>query len=119
MTDPAAMVRAFKIQADICTAFGSPFCAALLEQAAADVAGGGVVAKLATPWAEAGTRALMTDAVPLRWLGSGHDMVLAGDARTGGGLPFAFNIGRSGGGLGPAPEGDDRAARALRRLHEP
>jgi hypothetical protein len=76
----AAMVRAFNIQAGACAAFGSPFSAALLERAAGDIEGGGPVARLSAPWAGAGTRAVVGDAIPLRWLGCGHDLVLAGEA---------------------------------------
>jgi hypothetical protein len=38
------------------------------------------VAGLTEPWAGAGTRALVGDAIPLRWLGGAHDLVLAGEA---------------------------------------
>ncbi len=80
MSDTAAMVRAFDIQSGACAAFGSPFSAALLALAVRDIEGGGPVACLTEPWAGAGTRALVGDAIPLRWLGGAHDLVLAGEA---------------------------------------
>lgn len=79
MTDPDAMVRAFEFQASVCAAFGSPFSAALLQHAARDIAEGGPLAGLMSPWALASTREAMSEAVPLRWLGCAHDMVLAGE----------------------------------------
>ena len=45
-----------------------------------DVEAGGPTAALMAPWAGASTRALMTDAVPVRLLGALHDCVLSGDA---------------------------------------
>jgi len=80
MSDTAAIARAFDIQSGACAAFGSPFSAAILALAARDIDGGGPVAGLTEPWAGAGTRALVGDAIPLRWLGCAHDLVLAGEA---------------------------------------
>ena len=80
MSDTAALVRAFDIQSGVCAAFGSPFSAALLAQAARDIEGGGPLARLTEPWVGAGTHALVGEAIPLRWLGCAHDLVLAGAA---------------------------------------
>ena len=80
MSDTAAMVRAFEIQSGACAAFGSPFSAVLLTLAARDIESGGPLARLTERWAGAGTRALVGDAIPLRWLGCAHDLVLAGEA---------------------------------------
>ena len=79
MTDASAMVRAFELQGGACAAFGSPFSASLLQRAARDIADDGPLAGLVIPWAQASTREAMSEAVPLRWLGCAHDMVLAGE----------------------------------------
>ncbi|MEO7027305.1 MAG: DUF2332 family protein, partial [Caulobacteraceae bacterium] len=73
-------IRALKLQAGGCAALGSPFCAGLLERFADDVTAGGASLALFAPWAEASTRTLMTEAVPIRLLGALHDLVLSGDA---------------------------------------
>jgi hypothetical protein len=80
MSDLAASVRAFQIQSGACAAFGSPFSAALLDRAANDIEGGGPLAALVAPWRDLQTRALVGEAIPLRWLGCAHDLVLAGEA---------------------------------------
>ena len=80
MTDPAALARAFELQAGACVAFGSPFSGALLSLAKQDIEAGGPMADVLAPWAEASTRLAMTDAVPIRWLGAVHDLVLSGEA---------------------------------------
>ena len=80
MIDTAALARAFEIQSGACAAFGSTFSADLLSRAKQDIEDGGPLLGLLTPWAEASTRALIGDAVPLRWLGCLHDLVLSGEA---------------------------------------
>jgi len=80
MSDIAAMVRAFEIQSGACAAFGSPFSAALLESAARDIESGGPLAGLVAPWQDLSTRAVVGEAIALRWLGCGHDQVLSGEA---------------------------------------
>jgi hypothetical protein len=80
MTDNAAFARAFEIQAAACVAFGSPFSGALLNLAKADIEAGGQLVALLEPWAGASTRALFTEAVPIRWLGCVHDLALTGNA---------------------------------------
>jgi hypothetical protein len=80
MSDIAAMVRAFEIQSGACAAFGSPFSAAVLDRAARDIESGGPLAALGAPWRDLGTRAIVGEAVPLRWLGCAHDLVLSGEA---------------------------------------
>ncbi len=82
MTRGSQVARALKIQAEACTAFGSPFSGALMQSAGEDVEAGGPTAALMAPWADASARALMTDAVPVRLLGALHDCVLSGDAPT-------------------------------------
>jgi hypothetical protein len=78
MTDLAAVTQALRVQAGACAAFGSPFSADLLGRAATDVEQGRQdVARFFAPWAGKDTRALLSDAAPLRWLGALHDIVLA------------------------------------------
>jgi hypothetical protein len=80
MSDLAAVVRAFQIQSGVCAAFGSAFSAALLDRAASDIEEGGPLADLVAPWRALDTRGLLTEAIPLRWLGCAHDLVLSGEA---------------------------------------
>ena len=80
MTDFADLVRAFDIQANACVAFGSPFSGALLKRAKDEIAPGTGLAQLLSPFKGMNARALMGDAVPLRWLGCLHDLALSGDA---------------------------------------
>lgn len=106
MTDRASLARAFDIQAGACAAFGSPFSGALLALAKADIEAGGPLASVLEPWQGEGTRALVTDAVAIRWLGCAHDLALSGEAEA---LTAAY----------PRPEkaGDAEAAwRAVRDL---
>ncbi|WP_332770605.1 DUF2332 domain-containing protein [Phenylobacterium sp.] len=77
MTDNLA--QCLSTQARGCDLLGSPFHAALLHLAAADLAAGGPTAALLAPWAGKGLRELFADAVPLRLLGALHDLVLSGD----------------------------------------
>jgi hypothetical protein len=77
MTEPSALVRAFNLQADACDVFGSPFSAALLRLAVQTSLADGPLARLLSPWSQRSTRDLMAAAVPLRWLGCLHDLVLA------------------------------------------
>ena len=79
MSDTTAMVRAFDIQSGACAAFGSPFSAAILDRAARDIEGGGPLAGLVAPWRSLSTRALVGEAIPIRWLGCAHDLVLSGE----------------------------------------
>lgn len=67
-------------QAQFCRDSGSPFTAAFLEAAAADIAAEGPISALVRPWAEAGAKALIDDAVSLRLAGGFHHAVLRGDA---------------------------------------
>lgn len=80
MTDLDTLLRALRFQGGACAALGSTFSAALLESAAADIAGGGPTRSLFAPWSGADTRTLITEAVSLRLLGALHDLALAGDA---------------------------------------
>ncbi len=79
MSDIAAMVRAFEIQSGVCAGFGSPFSAAILDRAARDIESKGPLAGLLGPWHGLSTRALVSEAIPLRWLGCAHDLVLSGE----------------------------------------
>jgi len=74
------LIRALQLQAGACKALGSGFSAALLERAAAEAASSGPTQALFAPWDQISTRDLMFHAVPLRWLGALHDIVLSGDA---------------------------------------
>ena len=80
MTETTPLARAFELQSGACAAFGSPFSAALLQRAAADIAAGGPIVPLLAPWADADTRAVIADATSLRWLGAVHDLALSGEA---------------------------------------
>lgn len=75
----SAFAPTLRLQAQACLALGSPFHAALLDHAAADVEADGPTAALLAPWAGQDLRALMAAAVPLRLLGALHDLVLSGD----------------------------------------
>lgn len=79
MSDIAALVRAFEFQSGACATFGSPFSAAILDRAARDVEAGGPVADLVIPWRGLPTRALVSEAIAIRWLGAAHDLVLSGE----------------------------------------
>ncbi len=79
MSDIAAMIRAFEIQSGVCAAFGSPFSAAILDRAARDIESEGPLAGLIRPWQGLSTRAVVSEAIPIRWLGCAHDLVLSGE----------------------------------------
>jgi hypothetical protein len=72
-----ALLEHLRLQAAGCAALGSPFSAALLERAVADIAADGPVGGFFTPWAAASLRALFDDAVALRWLGALHEISLS------------------------------------------
>jgi hypothetical protein len=77
MSENDAVIQALRLQGGACAAFGSPFSAGLMERAVAEVAAeGGAVARFFAPWAGRDARALLADAVALRWLGALHDIVL-------------------------------------------
>lgn len=78
MTD--ALIQMFRIQGEACARLGSPFHGALCEQAADAIAAGDNIAGLFEPWAKADRRKLFEDAVPMRFLGALHDLVLSGAA---------------------------------------
>jgi hypothetical protein len=73
------IAQALRLQGAACVALGSPFSGGLLALAADDVEAGGPTAALMAPWLEAGVRAQMQDAAPLRLIGALHDLVLSGD----------------------------------------
>jgi hypothetical protein len=72
----AEIASAFQTQAEQCRSLGSPLYGTLLEAAARDVAGGGVLAHLVQGWR--GHPVL--DALALRLLGGVHRLVLEGAA---------------------------------------
>ena len=76
--DNPELSRSLRLQAAGCRNLGSPFHGDLLDHAAEDLEAGGPVAALLTPWAQADLRKLFDDAMPLRLLGSLHDLVLSG-----------------------------------------
>ena len=73
------IAQALRLQAGACEALGSKFTGGLLSLVAQDVEAAGPFAALMAPWAEAGVRAIMEDAAPLRLAGGLHDLVLSGD----------------------------------------
>lgn len=75
-----AFAAGFRTQAAFCHLLGSPFSAALLEQAAdAFEAGDDIVARY-MPWWEGSTAADVTsDVLTLRFLGCAHALALSGD----------------------------------------
>lgn len=75
-----ALIQMFRIQGEACARLGSPFNGGLCLQAADAIAAGDDLAGLFAPWAEAGQRKLFEDAVPIRFLGALHDLVLSGTA---------------------------------------
>lgn len=72
-----AVIQGFRRQALNCAALGSPFSAAMLNQAANAP---DVIAALTAPWAVATVEEVSDAAVPLRFLGGLHDLVLDGAA---------------------------------------
>ena len=72
----AEIERAFRRQAPVCAAMGSPLYADLLGRCADDFAAGGVVARVVAGWR--GHPVL--DNLPLRLLGAAHYLALAGAA---------------------------------------
>ena len=71
-----ALVGIIGIYQLACSGMGSPFYAALLERMADDVAGGGPIGRFLSEQLES----TYEDAVPLRFLGGVHRLVLAGSA---------------------------------------
>ncbi len=75
MSDPA-LVGVIRIYELACNSMGSPFYGELLDRMAADVAAGGPVARFLHDRLDS----TYEDAVPLRFLGGIHRLVLAGQA---------------------------------------
>ncbi|HYV60227.1 MAG TPA: DUF2332 domain-containing protein [Acidimicrobiia bacterium] len=75
MTEPA-LVGIIRIYQLACSGMGSPFYAALLDRMGADLAGGGPIGRFLSEQLES----TYEDAVPLRFLGGVHRLVLAGSA---------------------------------------
>ncbi len=75
----ADISETFELQARGCQALGSTFSAGILRLARADYDDGGPVRSLFDAWEGVGRRALIDDAVALRFLGACHDLSLSGD----------------------------------------
>jgi hypothetical protein len=75
MTTP--LIEHLRLQGAGAAHLGSPFSAALLEKAAANVEAGGPVAAAFAPWAGKSRRQLFAEAVALRWLAAPHYVALA------------------------------------------
>jgi hypothetical protein len=75
----APLVQALELQGAACARFGSDFSALVARAVATDIAADGAFAELARPFAHRDTRALLTDAVPLRFLGALHFLALSGE----------------------------------------
>jgi hypothetical protein len=73
------MVQSLQLQGAACAGFGSDFSALVARAVAADIIADGPFAALAEPFAGRDARALLTDAVPLRFLGGLHFLVLNDD----------------------------------------
>ena len=90
MTAPAALLQHLRLQSVGCATLGSPFSAALLDRAVADIEAGGTVGAFFTPWAGEGLRALFEHAVALRWLAALHEIALGEpDGNLAGAYPLA------------------------------
>jgi hypothetical protein len=76
----ATILQALEAQAGACDGLGSKFSGAFLRAAQEDVEAGGRIADLFSPWEAASFRALIEDAVALRFLGAFHDLALSGEA---------------------------------------
>lgn len=72
----AGVLAAFDTQVGWCEALGSPFTAAALRAVVADLAAGGTAAELTDRW----PGDPVADALPLRFAGALHGLVLAGAA---------------------------------------
>lgn len=80
MPDLEPLRRALGLQAAACAALDAPFCAALMQSAAEDLGRSAALGRLLAPWADARTRTLIADAVPIRLLGAIHHLALSGEA---------------------------------------
>ena len=81
MTQPTdALVRAIELQALGCERFGSQFSARLARAVSANIAASGAFAAFARPWTDMSVPQLFDEAVPLRFLGALHHLVLTGAA---------------------------------------
>ncbi len=75
-----AFAVGFRKQAEFCHLLGSPFSAALLEQAADAFEAGDDIVATYMPWWEGSMAAdVATDVLPLRFLGCAHALALSGD----------------------------------------
>jgi hypothetical protein len=74
------LVKAFAAQSRACASLGAQFSARLLDHACADIAAGGITARLLSEWQDVSSEQLIRDAVALRLLASLHGLVLGGQA---------------------------------------
>lgn len=73
------LVKGLRFQAGACRSLGSPLNGALLDRVAEDWLAGGPVRSLLKPWATLDLRGQFDAAVPLRLIGSWHELALSGD----------------------------------------
>ena len=74
------MLRALRIQSEVCREFGSPFNGVMCARAAEDVEAGGLSADLLAAWASADVRRIIADAAPIRLINAFHHLALSGEA---------------------------------------
>lgn len=74
------LIQMFRSQGESCVRLGSPFNGGLCLEAADAIASGDDLAGLFAPWSQASSLKLFEDAVPIRFLGALHDLVLSGAA---------------------------------------
>ena len=74
------LIQMFRSQGESCARLGSPFNGGLCLEAADAIASGDDLAGLFAPWSQASSLKLFEDAVPIRFLGALHDLVLSGAA---------------------------------------
>jgi hypothetical protein len=74
------LLRALRIQSEVCAAFGSPFNGVMCARLADDLDAGGPTARLFDPWAEADLTRLIADATPIRAINAFHELALSGEA---------------------------------------
>jgi hypothetical protein len=81
MSEPsAALAQSLRLQAAACDSLGSPFSGGVARMIADDIDRGGAFSAFAGPWTDADVRQLFGEAVPLRFLGGLHHLVLTGAA---------------------------------------
>jgi hypothetical protein len=74
------LLRALRLQSEVCTEFGSPFNGVMCARLADDLEAGGPAAPLLAPWAEADLKRIIADAAPIRAINAFHELALSGEA---------------------------------------